>query len=41
MMQKYPFLNKWSFANKKSFHQQGNVQKVLEICVGALAYEVK
>ena len=40
MMQKYPYLNNWSFANKKEFQELGTTQEVLELCVANLAIEV-
>ena len=40
MFERYPFLNKWSFANKKEFHKLGESLETLKLCIGALAYEV-
>ena len=39
MFVKYPFLKKWSFANKREFHEQGNPLEVLELCIANLAFE--
>ncbi|KAI6661939.1 hypothetical protein LOD99_9707 [Oopsacas minuta] len=40
MMEKYPFLSKWSFANKPSFQKLGETKDVLEMCIDNLAFEV-
>ncbi|KAI6660155.1 Ubiquitin thioesterase otulin isoform X2 [Oopsacas minuta] len=40
MMEKYPFLSKWSFANKPSFQELGETKDVLEKCIYNLAFEV-
>ncbi|KAI6646475.1 hypothetical protein LOD99_12596 [Oopsacas minuta] len=40
IFEKYPFLEKWSFANKEEFHELGDAISVLKMCVGNLAYEL-
>ena len=40
MFVKYPFLKKWSFANKGEFHREGSTVDVLKLCIANLAYEV-
>ena len=40
MFEKYPFLKKWSFANKQEFHDLGETMETLKLCIGNLAFEV-